>query len=1057
MSSQTNRSSWKKLRDIKRTFIEDVPFSGLLFFTVSTLVTASIMVASSSYLIDYTEQIDPPISPVLSTFVLIIALMTIMSIFTVLPMVYITIRGIKRIRWGIYTGIAVFQSVVAIFSVAGLYSLSWITLIFGGAPIGYGAGLLYGKYRSGKERKAQECLEEVRKKVTMGGRAGILLEEAQESIEKGSYDTAKEKAEEARDYMYTEKKEVDRMKAFDEELPTYLKELGYDTSDIDEKLSQVKESLKEKNVDKASHTLDDVEEEARRVIMHIYTEAKDLEKDAEKEFKKGDYEAAVESWKRAVEKYRRIKGSPTLSDQLSILILSDTELSWDKKDQLRERVDKIESRIEVAGIGKKANDVFRKGKATSLRVEEVLRDLEEASEDDTQNYWTREVRRHVLTKMARINISEARNLLNDVSRQQETEEADKDQRKTRHDYHWIFRKRNRDMGEEYEDEAREIIEEAKAAIDEAEANYQKAREELESMSEEEDRGETGHEKDSEREAAEELSDLQKEINKKRTRAQRIEINMDISDAKNILDEAKSRNNDEEVEKARENCIKAREELEKTSKKLENEGYEDDVRERADKKISRLLDKVDKEEKRSQKVELYKNISNTEELLEKVNLQNNNKEVEKAKKNCKKAREELEVISEKLEKVDHGTDTKEEINERISELSDKINDEEKRSQKIEIDKSFEESRNLLEKSKEDYREGDYYNAREGFRDVTERLERTLSEATRLGLSEKAEGIRNHLLTSRSNQNKAQKALYGNVEPELDTVGEEVETMDASEFGGQALETPPRRKVGNELQDELPEHEVLEHIGSGGNADVHKIRLKETGEVAALKVPQWEGTLSVDVVEDFTDEAETWDKLDDHSNIVEVLNWGSVPYPWMILEYMDGSLRDSTEGASTDEKLGILTDVADALEYAHGHGVIHLDIKPENVLVSDGTPKIADWGLSQVLLTHTQTQMGLSAPYAAPEQLTDDMGEIDRQTDVYQLGVLSYELLTGRLPFDTEKMADLQRQILEETPEPPSQVNGELPKELDEVILKAMAKSKEERYDAVVLFRNAVQSV
>ena len=327
-----------------------------------------------------------------------------------------------------------------------------------------------------------------------------------------------------------------------------------------------------------------------------------------------------------------------------------------------------------------------------------------------------------------------------------------------------------------------------------------------------------------------------------------------------------------------------------------------------------------------------------------------------------------------------------------------------------------------------------------------------------MSEKKGKIRNHLIATKSNREKAQQALYGDGEPpELAEPGEEVETMDASEFGGQALETPPRRKVGNELQDELPEHEVLEHIGSGGNADVHKIRLKETGEVAALKVPQWEGTLSTDVVEDFTDEAETWDRLDDHGNIVEVLNWGSVPYPWMILEYMDGSLRDSTEGASTDEKLGILTDVADALEYAHGHGVIHLDIKPENVLMSNGTPKIADWGLSQVLLTHTQTQMGLSAPYAAPEQLTDDMGEVDRQTDVYQLAVLSYELLTGRLPFDTEKMADLQRQILEETPEPPSQVNDELPKEVDEVILKAMAKSKDERYDAVVLFRNAVQNI
>ena len=267
----------------------------------------------------------------------------------------------------------------------------------------------------------------------------------------------------------------------------------------------------------------------------------------------------------------------------------------------------------------------------------------------------------------------------------------------------------------------------------------------------------------------------------------------------------------------------------------------------------------------------------------------------------------------------------------------------------------------------------------------------------------------------------------------------------------------RVINESLKQELPEHEVLDYIGSGGNADVHKIRLKETGEVAALKVPQWEGTLSTDVVEDFVDEAETWEKLHDHPNIVEVLNWGSVPYPWMMLEYMDGSLCEFADDLSASRKLELLTSVADALEYAHGHGVVHLDIKPDNVLMSNGTPKIADWGLSQVLLTHTQTQMGLSAPYAAPEQLTDGMGKIDRQTDVYQLGVLSYELLTGRLPFMTEKMADLQREILEETPEPPSSVNGALPQEVDEVVLKAMAKSREERYDAVVLFRNDIQNM
>jgi len=159
-----------------------------------------------------------------------------------------------------------------------------------------------------------------------------------------------------------------------------------------------------------------------------------------------------------------------------------------------------------------------------------------------------------------------------------------------------------------------------------------------------------------------------------------------------------------------------------------------------------------------------------------------------------------------------------------------------------------------------------------------------------------------------------------------------------------------------------------------------------------------------------------------------------------------------------RLTILIDIADALEFAHGRGVIHLDIKPENVLLTDDNdPEVGDWGLSQVVLEHTRTQMGLTPPYSAPEQLSDQFEGVNRRTDVYQFSVLAYEVLTGHLPFEADRPATLQRQILNEDPTPPSTVNPALDPEVDSILSTGLTKSHEDRYDAVVLLRNKLASL
>ena len=266
------------------------------------------------------------------------------------------------------------------------------------------------------------------------------------------------------------------------------------------------------------------------------------------------------------------------------------------------------------------------------------------------------------------------------------------------------------------------------------------------------------------------------------------------------------------------------------------------------------------------------------------------------------------------------------------------------------------------------------------------------------------------------------------------------------------------LADSLRSELPEHEVLELVGSGGNADVHKVQLTESDTVAALKVPKGSGTLSSTVINEFVSEAETWEKIDDHSNIVSIRDWGTIPYPWLLLEYVPGSLAALDTDLSLYDKLELLETVADTLTYTHGRGVVHLDVKPSNILIDDTTtPKIGDWGLARTLMEHTQTHVGMSLPYSAPEQLTQQAGTIDHPTDIYQLGVVSYELLTGQLPFTSDRPLDLQRQIRETEPTPPSAIVSELPGEIDEVLLTALQKQPSQRYERIILFRNSLRSV
>lgn len=256
---------------------------------------------------------------------------------------------------------------------------------------------------------------------------------------------------------------------------------------------------------------------------------------------------------------------------------------------------------------------------------------------------------------------------------------------------------------------------------------------------------------------------------------------------------------------------------------------------------------------------------------------------------------------------------------------------------------------------------------------------------------------------------------------------------------------------------------EPIGGGGNADVSKAvySTSDQTETLAIKEPRMSGTLHRDQVNRMLKEAETWDRLDDHDHIVGVVDYDSNPYPWIAMEYMDGGhLGDRSGEMPLPQAVWTALTVTKGVRHAHNRGVAHLDLKPANVLfrtVTDGwdIPKVADWGLSKHLLDHSNSVEGLSPQYAAPEQFDDEYGATDDITDIYQLGAVFYELFTGNPPFDGKPFKIIGK-IQDESPTPPSKI-ADLPDELDDILLTALAKQKDNRYEDILYLRDDLQDL
>jgi serine/threonine protein kinase len=252
--------------------------------------------------------------------------------------------------------------------------------------------------------------------------------------------------------------------------------------------------------------------------------------------------------------------------------------------------------------------------------------------------------------------------------------------------------------------------------------------------------------------------------------------------------------------------------------------------------------------------------------------------------------------------------------------------------------------------------------------------------------------------------------------------------------------------------LPQFEVLELLGRGGMGVVYKARQRNLDRLVALKILPPTDALATDFVERFTREARSLAKLS-HPNIVTVYEFGeSGGLYYFVMELVDGvNLREMirTGKMKPEEALAVVPKICDALQFAHEEGVVHRDVKPENILIDKrGRVKIADFGLAKLLRreqsdhTLTMTGMTLGTPrYMAPEQL-DKPETVDHRADIYSLGVVFYEMLTGEIPMG--RFA------------PPSE-KVRIDVRLDEIVLHALERDVERRYQHVSQVREDVENV
>jgi len=256
-------------------------------------------------------------------------------------------------------------------------------------------------------------------------------------------------------------------------------------------------------------------------------------------------------------------------------------------------------------------------------------------------------------------------------------------------------------------------------------------------------------------------------------------------------------------------------------------------------------------------------------------------------------------------------------------------------------------------------------------------------------------------------------------------------------------------------QIPGYKILSRLGAGAMATVFKARQLSLDRLVAIKILPKRFSENPDYVERFYKEGMAAAKLN-HANIVQAIDVGEAGgYHYFVMEYVEGhTLWDELDGGKVfdeEEALGIILQIARALAHAHERGLIHRDVKPKNIMITnDGVAKLADMGLARMAsdeqAARAEAGKAYGTPYyIAPEQVRGER-DIDFRADIYSLGATLYHIVTGRVPFEAETPSAVMHMHLKEPLIPPDHINTSLSVGIGEVVEVMMAKDREKRYSS-----------
>ena len=268
-------------------------------------------------------------------------------------------------------------------------------------------------------------------------------------------------------------------------------------------------------------------------------------------------------------------------------------------------------------------------------------------------------------------------------------------------------------------------------------------------------------------------------------------------------------------------------------------------------------------------------------------------------------------------------------------------------------------------------------------------------------------------------------------------------------------------------DIDRYHLIEPLGQGGMAIVYKAydtRLERDVAVKIIRRNAFSPDVLERVLKRFDREAKSLAKLT-HPNIVSIIDYGEIEgSPYLVMPYLMGGTLKSLLGKPLpwQKVVSLLLPIADALAYAHQKGIVHRDVKPGNILVTEGgAPMLTDFGIARLLETEeSQTLTGTGVGVGTPEYMSPEQGmgrEVDGRSDVYSLGVVFYEMVTGRKPYTADTpMAVVLKQSTEPLPRP-GQFVRDLPENIEKILFKALAKNVEDRYQSMTDFANALRTL